>query len=147
MDFETEVKLAIYQTIAETASVPSVMEVAEKLKADIDSVQSAFATLHQKRLLVPEPGDPTRIRMAPPFSGIETSFKVIIGGKTYSANCVWDALGIPAALHRDGVVQAFDGHTREPLEMEIREGKTVSAECIAHFAVPAALWWKDIIFT
>ena len=110
-------------------------------------VKAAFARLHQKRLLVPEPGDPSRIRMAPPFSGIPTPFPVNVQGKVYYANCVWDALGIPAALHQDAVIEASDAHSDEPIFLEIVNSQPVAQPCVIHFAVPAARWWDDIIYT
>jgi hypothetical protein len=147
VDFETTVKLAIYRTIADTAKAPTSGEIAEELGASAREVEDAFRALHGKRLLVPEPGDPSRIRMAPPFSGVETAFRVRVGPRTYDANCVWDALGIPAALHEDGVVEASDGETGEPMRLEVRGGEPVPRDCVIHFAVPAALWWEDIIHT
>ena len=147
MDFDTRVKMSIYQTIAETTRTPTSQEVATMLQASRKDVETAFQRLHEKRLLVPEPGDPSRIRMAPPFSGIETVFPVHVGTKTYFANCIWDALGIAAALHQDAMVHASDGHTGEPIVLEIKDGAVLSDECVIHFAVPAALWWKDIIYT
>jgi hypothetical protein len=110
-------------------------------------VEAAFVRLHQKRLLVPEPSDPSRIRMAPPFSGIETLFLVNVGEHAYYANCVWDAFGIPAALHQDAVVEASDGHTGEPLTMEVRDGLPIPKPYAVHFALPAAKWWANIIYT
>jgi hypothetical protein len=147
MDFDTAVKLNIYETIAETTKAPASVEVARALKTSVEEVEAAFARLHKKRLLVPEPGNPSRIRMAPPFSGIETPFLVRVQDKSYYANCVWDALGIPAALHEDAVVEASDGYSGEPINLEVRNGKPVPQECIIHFAVPAARWWDDIIYT
>ena len=147
MDFETTVKLSIYRTIAATGKAPTSGEIAEGLGASARAVEDAFRALHGKRLLVPEPGDPSRIRMAPPFSGIETGFRVRIGRRAYDANCVWDALGIPAALHEDGVVEASDGETGEPMTLEVRGGAPVPRECAIHFAVPAARWWEDIVYT
>ena len=111
MEFDTAVKLNIYDTLAQTARAPTTLDVARALNAPIADVEAAFRRLHEKRLLVPEPVDPSRIRMAPPFSGVETAFRVRIEDRAYYANCAWDALGIPAALHRDAVVDAFDGHT------------------------------------
>jgi hypothetical protein len=67
--------------------------------------------------------------------------------RTYYANCVWDAYGIPAALHEDARVEAADGHTGEPMILEVRDGQPLPAPGIAHFAVPAALWWEDIVHT
>jgi hypothetical protein len=147
VDFDTTVKLNIYETIAATAQAPTAAEVARALGAAVDDVQAAFERLHQKRLLVPEPGDPARIRMAPPFSGVETPFRVQVGGRSYYANCAWDALGIPAALHRDALIHAADGYSGEPILLEVRDGKPVPQPCAIHFAVPAARWWADIVYT
>jgi hypothetical protein len=96
---------------------------------------------------VPEPGDPSRIRMAPPFSGIETPFRVKVEGKVYYANCAWDAFGILAALHKDGVIEAADGYTGEAMSLTVKDGKPVPQPCVIHFAVPAARWWEDIVYT
>lgn len=147
MTLLTSVKLAIYETFAATTHAPTVADVAQNLNAPIDDVQAAFDELHQKRLLVPEPGDPTRIRMAPPFSAIPTPFRVIVGTKTYYAPCVWDSIGIPVALHEDGMVRASDGHTGETINLTVRNGATKPTPCVIHIAVPAAHWWDDIIYT
>jgi DNA-binding transcriptional MocR family regulator len=147
MDFDTSVKLHIYQTLAEATKAPTSAEVARALNVSIEEVEAAFDRLHQKRLLVPEPGDRSRIRMAPPFSGIETPFRVKIGSQTYYANCVWDSLGIPAALHQDAIIEASDAHTGEAISLEIRNGAPLAQPCIIHFAVPAARWWDDIVYT
>ena len=147
MDFDVAVKLVIYETIARTTRIPSSGEIGQMLNRSPDEVQASFLRLHQKRLVVPEPNDPSRLRMAPPFSGIETSFPVHIAGNTYFANCVWDALGIAAALKEDATIPAKDGHTNEPVKLEVKEGSVLPQDCVIHFAVPAAFWWKDIIYT
>jgi hypothetical protein len=147
LDFETTVKLRIYEVIAETTRAPTSLEVAKALSSSADEVEAAFERLYRKRLLVPEPGDASRIRMAPPFSGVETPFLVEVGGKSYYANCVWDALGIPAALNQDGVVAASDGLTGEAMSLQVKDGHVVPQSCVIHFAVPAANWWDDIIYT
>ena len=146
-DLDTTVKLAIYEITAETGRVPNSAEVARKIDIDEAEVLGAFARLHAKRLLLPEPGDPTRIRMAPPFSGVPTKFPVEANGRQYYANCVWDAYGIAAALHCDAISHASDGHTGEPLTLEIKNGAPVLKPFLAHFAVPAAHWWDNLVFT
>jgi len=147
MDFDTTVKLNIYDTIARTTRPPNTFEVSRALDAPLPEVEAAFTRLHQKRLLVPEPGDPSRIRMAPPFSGIPIPFPVKVQDKLYYANCVWDALGIHEALHQDAVIEASDAHSDEPITLEIVNGQPVAKPCVIHFAVPAARWWDDIIYT
>ena len=147
MEFVTAVKLNIYETIARTAQAPTTFEVARALNAPLEEVEAAYQQLHQRRLLVPEPGDPALIRMAPPFSGVETPFRVRVGSKVYYANCAWDALGILAALHQDGAVEAEDGYSSETILLEVRDQKPVPEPCVIHFAVPAARWWEDILYT
>jgi len=146
-DLDTTVKLHIYRTIAETTKAPSAAEVARDLGVSGPEVEAAFGRLYGRRLLVLEPGDPTRIRMAPPFSGIETAFPVEVRGRRYYANCVWDALGVAAALQEDAVIPAADGFSGAPITLEVRDGRPVPQECVIHFAVPAARWWHDIVYT
>src|ERR1700720_1811927 len=144
---DTKVKLAIYKGMAETGCLPNSRDVAQKIDIDESEVLGAFGRLHAKRLLLPEPGNPRRIRMAPPFSGVATSFPVEADGKQYYANCVWDTYGIAAALHCDAISRASDGHTGEPLTLEVKNGRPVSKPYVARFAVPAAHWWDNLIFT
>ena len=147
MDFDTAVKLNIYETIARTTQAPTSADVARVLSTSPEEVEAAFERLHQKRLLVPEPGNPSRIRMAPPFSGVETPFRIKVQDKTYYANCAWDALVIAAALQADAIIEASDGQSGEPMLLEVRNGQPVPQPCVIHFAVPAAHWWDDILYT
>ena len=48
------------------------------------------------------------IWMANPFSAVPTDFKVTSRGRTYFGNCIWDALGIPAILGADGLVETVE---------------------------------------
>ena len=146
-EIDTTVKLTVYQMIAGTGLIPTSFYVAQAINLSEATVRAAFARLYAKRLLVPERDDPSRIRMAPPFSGVATSFPVEAKGKRYYANCVWDAFGIAAALHADAVIPATDGHSGESLTLEIKDGRPLPQPYFAHFAVPAAHWWDDIVFT
>ena len=146
-DLDTKVKFAIYEITAESGRVPSSSDVSRKIDIDEAEVLAAFGHLHTKRLILPEPGDPTRIRMAPPFSGVPTKFPVEARGKQYYANCVWDAYGIAAALHCDAISHTSDGQTGEPLTLGVKNGAPVLKPYVAHFAVPAAHWWDNLIFT
>src|SRR5947207_6366645 len=120
MDFDTAVKMNIFETIAWTTQAPTSADLAKALSTSTEEVEAALERLHKKRLLVPEPGDPSRIRMAPPFSGVETSFRVKVHDNVYYANCVWDALGIVAALQTEAIIEASDGYSGEPMILEIR---------------------------
>ena len=142
------VKLRIYDAIATTGVVPNSTTLAGMLNTGVGDVEAALGRLQGRRLLVMEPGDPSRIRMAPPFSGIETPFRVRVKERSFFANCVWDALGVAAALHEDADIVASDAHTLEPMTLEVRDATAFArGNCAIHFAVPAAKWWNDVVYT
>ena len=147
MDFDTSVKLNIYDTIARTTRMPTSIDIALLIGCSMADVEQAFQRLCDKRLLVLEPGTTSRIRMAPPFSGIETQHRVMVEDKVYFANCAWDAFGIAAALKKDAEIESACADCGKPLTFQIRDGKPLPQECVIHFAVPAAQWWRDIIYT
>src|SRR5687768_4993349 len=99
MDFDTQVKLSIYNHFATTGHAPSPEDVAKRIDSNDEHVVESYQRLRAQRLLVLE-ADGSSIRMAPPFSGVPTQHIVEAGGIRYLANCAWDALGIPAALHK-----------------------------------------------
>jgi len=147
MDFDTAVKLKVYEMVARNAVMPDSADIAGELVEPREAIEASFKRLYAKRLLVLEPGSNAQIRMAPPFSGISTAFQVEVEGKSYYANCAWDAFGVAAALHADAAIHASDGLTGESIQLAVKDGEPVPAQAVAHFAVPAAHWWDDIIFT
>ena len=146
MDFDTQVKLAIYKHFAETGRRPSPANVAERSGSEIASVLDAYPRLRAQRVLALE-ADGISIRMAPPFSGVPTQHSVIVGGRQYFANCAWDALGIPAALHQPGIVHSHCEHSNEPFHLELGLDGPEPSTWLFHCLVPAAKWWDDIVFT
>ena len=113
MEFDTRVKLAVYRYFAETGGRPSPAEVAERVGSDIENVLESYRRLRAQRLLVLEQ-DGSSIRMAPPFSGVPTQHIVEAEGIAYFANCAWDALGIPAALHKPSTIHSRCEQSGEP---------------------------------
>ena len=146
MDPDTQVKMAIYRHFAETGRRPSPVEVAELVGSDIGTVLDAYARLRAQRVLALEP-DGQSIRMAPPFSGVPTQHVVIAGVKQYFANCAWDSLGVPAALHLPAEVHSRCEQSGEPLLLKVGLDRPEPSEWLFHCLVPAAKWWEDIGFT
>ena len=147
MDGVTQVKMLIYRTLAETGEAPTADVIARDLDLDAAEVEQAFRLLNQSRLLVPEPGDPSRIRMAPPFSGVPTPHVVRSGGRRYYANCAWDTFGIAAALHQDADIESRCMDCGERLSLQVKDQRPRADAVLFHIAVPAAKWWDDIVFT
>jgi hypothetical protein len=146
MDFDTQVKIAIYQHFAATGQPPSPGEIARRAGSDAASVLEAYARLRGQRVLVLEV-DGASIRMAPPFSGIPTQHRVRAGRRTYFANCAWDSLGVLAALHQPGVVYSRFAQSGEPLQLAVGLQGPEPSDWLFHSLVPAAKWWDDIVFT
>lgn len=143
---DLQVKHALYQATARAGRVPTAADLASRLEAGLDDVRAAFARIAAQRLLVLEP-DGLTIRMAPPFSGVPTQHVVRSGGIRYFANCAWDALGIVAALRREGEVHSRCEQSNEPLRLRVgREGPEPS-DWLFHCEIPAARWWEDIVYT
>jgi hypothetical protein len=146
VDFDVRVKLAIYRATAERGSPPGAQEVAERVGASFAEVGGAYSGLAEQRLLVLE-ADGLTIRMAPPFSGVPTQHRVRVAGVDYFANCAWDALGIPAALHEPGEVLSRCEQSGEPLSLHVGLEGPEPSSWLFHCPVPAARWWRDIVFT
>lgn len=146
MDTDTQVKLAIYRHFAENGRPPSPEEVSGRAGLEVQSVLETYPRLKAQRVLVLE-ADGSSIRMAPPFSGIPTQHVVLAGGKQYFANCAWDALGIPAALHQPAEVRSRCEQSGEPLHLKVGLDGPEPTPWLFHCLVPAAKWWEDIVFT
>jgi hypothetical protein len=146
MDIDTSVRQTVYQHFASTARAPLLAHLTTQLGCSEDDVRAAYARLRANRVLLLEPDGQT-IRMAPPFSGVPTPHTVTVGRLTYFANCAWDALGIPAALHQEAVVQSSCGQSNAPLHLKVGLGGPAPSRWLFHCQVPAARWWTDLVFT
>ena len=88
---DVELRNRIYRWFVEHGRAPS----AEEAGTD----EAGLRRLHDAHALVLEPDRPA-IRMLNPFSAVETPHRVEAGGRSWFANCAWDALGIPPPCTR-----------------------------------------------
>lgn len=143
---DLDTKLAVYRHFARHTTRPTPTEVADAVRAPVADVLGAYVRLRRERVLVLE-ADGEAIRMAPPFSGVPTQHVAIVDGKSYFANCAWDALGIPAALRAAGTVHSRCEQSGEPLALAVGVDGPEVSDWLFHCHVPAARWWDDIVFT
>ena len=136
---DREVRLRVVHQAAETARVPTPEEIAAALDLSPPQVEESLYRLAASHLLVLAPGM-ANVWVAPPFCAVPTDFRVQAKGRTYWGICIWDALGIPAALHADATITARCGDCGDELGLEVQEGRLVCGEGIVHFAVPAIRW-------
>src|SRR5215210_7206630 len=142
--FERQVRAAVYASFRDRSAPPSMAELSDALSASREEVSAALHNLAAEHCIVLAPGTES-IWMAHPFSGIETDFAVMIGGRQWFANCVWDGLSI-LALFGDGSLDTHSPATGEPMRFQVSEG-VVHGSGIVHFLVPARHFWDDIGYT
>jgi Alkylmercury lyase len=143
---DLELRNVTYRLFVELGRAPTVEEVARSFAAGIDDVHDGWQRLHEARALVLDLETGT-IRMANPFSGVPTSFRVHAAGRSWYANCAWDASGICAALHVDGVIETACADCDDPITLKVRDERPDDESLLFHCLVPAARWWQDIVFT
>ena len=114
-------------------------------REEIGCSQEDLRRLADNHVLVLD--DRGAIRMAMPFSAVPTPFRVRSGDYSAFGNCIWDALGILAMKHADGVVESSCACCGETMPVHIRDAELQEHVGIVHFGVPARRWWDDIVFT
>ena len=140
------VRIHVFRHAAATGVVPQASRIAEVLNVPDADIRAALKRLAEQRVLILAPND-GNIWAANPFCAVPSGFRVETNGVRYWGICIWDALGIVAALHAsDAVVRAPCGDCGDLLEVEFRGGNLVGSEGVIHFAVPARHWWENIGF-
>lgn len=139
------VRLAIMRTFVDEARPPAPNELASTVGVSQADAEASLRRLADARLIVLAPGTPL-VWMAHPFSALPTPFEVRSEDRRWWGNCVWDGLGILAAVGVDGEVRTSCPDCGEPLRLEVRDGEVGGDHAVVHYAIPAAHWWDDIGF-
>jgi len=139
------VRFFVYQQILRSEKSPTVAEIAKSLACSPRRIRESLARLSESHaFMLQEKGELWR---AAPFSCIPTSFPVKVGKRSWFANCIWDALGIPAMLGKDARIDASCGCCNYEMPVEVKNGRLTSDKGLIHIAVPAREWYKDVVFT
>lgn len=142
---DAQVRTFVYRVIVARGTPPRPDEVAAAFGIGVPDAQDVLERLHRTHALFLDP-ETRVIRMANPFSGVPTAFRVQANGRSYWANCSWDAFGIPAALNADARIEArCDGG--EPVGITVSDGEVHGNGEVGHFAVPFRAWYDDLIRT
>ena len=145
MAFDKVVRSYVYDYVMREGLLPIVAETSSALARSSGEVRSSFQRLADGHILVLQKGS-GEILMANPFSAVPTPFLVKAGGRSYYGNCIWDAMGIPAMLKQDATIEASCGCCSTAMNLKVTNGSLEGTRGIAHFAIPAAHWWDDIVF-
>jgi len=134
-----------YALFVELGRAPRAYEVAPGVALSAALVAESWRRLHEQHALVLDGAG--EIRMSAPFSAVPTPYRVRAAGRSWFANCAWDAFGVCAALGSDGHVASVCPDCGEAVEIDVRDGRPEPDDAVVHLLVPAARWWDDIVFT
>jgi hypothetical protein len=146
MDLETLLRHQIYSTSTDRGTPPTIAELCQSTGEPVDRVRESIARLAVGRIVVLQ-ADSGEILMAPPFSVVPTPFLVETAHHTSYANCAWDAIGVPVMLRASARIVSSCGCCGTSLTFDVMPDRPPSARDLVHFAVPAARWWDDLVYT
>jgi len=129
------IRARIYEELLQTGRAPAAAELEDR---------DALQRLAAGRVLVLD--DAGEILMAPPFSAVPTPFLVHTPQMRAFANCIWDGLGIAAMTRTDARIETSCGDCGARMDVDVIDG-AVRGDGVMHFAIPARMWWQDIVFT
>jgi hypothetical protein len=135
----------VYDSVMRAGLPPTIAETSSALARSPNEIGDSFQRLADGHILVLQKGS-GEVLMANPFSTVPTPFLVKAGGRSYYGNCIWDAMGIPAMLKQDATIEASCGCCSTAMNLTVTNGSLEPGPGIAHFAIPAAHWWDDIVF-
>ncbi len=143
--FDVSVRAAVYDATIHSGQIPRMSALAATLKAKATDVEAALHKLAGAHMLVLQPGS-AEILMANPFSAVPTPFVTRVGARSWYGNCIWDAMGIAAMLGTKARIECSCGCCGAALDLQVPESCTDSDDRVAHFGIPAARWWENIVF-
>ena len=142
---ERAVRLFVYRHFLDTALAPDVDAIAGGTRLHPDRVVAALRRLAELHAIVLAPAS-TAIWMAHPFSAVPTAYPVDVNGRTYWANCAWDAAGVLSMLGVDGESRTRCADCGEAVAIVVRNGQ-LESDGVVHFAVPPRRFWENIGYT
>jgi hypothetical protein len=145
-DRDLALRNTTYALFVRDGRPPTTEDVARETGRPEHEVRAAWQRLDHEHALVLD-AESGALRMANPFSAVPTPHRVEAAGRTWYANCAWDAFGILAALGVAGRIETACPDCDEQLAVDVREGRADDESLVFHSLVDAARWWDDIVFT
>jgi len=147
MDTDDEdVRVAVYRSFATSGVAPSVGELASALDRDPVDVVDRLKRLAEARHVVL---DDDRIVMAHPFSSVPLGFAVMGTSTLWWGGCAWDSFAIPFLVDTepDVLVATRCPGCDAPHAWVVSRDEPPPGDQVAHFVVPVAHMWDDVVFT
>ena len=134
----------LYDLTMSEGRPPRIGRMVEVTGHPADAIQDALQRLARRRMVVLDSSG--EVLMAGPFSAVPTPFAVTLRRYTAFANCVWDALGIPATMREDARIDTSCADCGVTATLHVRGGH-LEGSGFMHFPLRPRHWWDDIVFT
>ena len=146
MDAE-DLRLAVYRAFAETGRAPEPGGLATELGTETREVGAGLAELARGRHLAL--GDQGQIVMAHPFSAVPLGFSVMGARTLWWGGCAWDSFALPHLLPsgNEVLVATRCPACGTPHAWSVGRHRPPGGGQVAHFLVPAARMWDDVVHT
>jgi Alkylmercury lyase len=141
-----DLRLAIYAG-CRRGRVPRIADLATELLATRKQVRSGLLTLAAARHLAL--GSDGEITMAHPFTAVPLGFSVMGRDTLWWGGCAWDSFALPHLLPDQGpmLVATTCPACDRAHAWRVDDREPPAGGQVAHFLVPAARMWDDVVFT
>ena len=134
-----DLRLKIYRAFASTGR-PPVLE-------DSNEIREGLAELARQRHLAVSAGG--EILMAHPFSSVPLGFAVMGRSTLWWGGCAWDSFALPHLIPNEPevLVSTTCPNCHQALAWNVNNQEPPAGKEVAHFLVPAAKMWDDVVHT
>jgi hypothetical protein len=141
------VRVAVYRTLAHSGLAPDIESLAASVEASPDEVRAHLHELADARHLVIDDDD--NIVLAHPFSAIPMGFSVMGRETLWWGGCAWDSFALPHLLpdEPEVLVATTCPACSRPHAWTVSRLHPPDGAQVAHFLVPVAEIWDDVIRT
>lgn len=140
-------RVAVYESFSRTGCAPKLDQLATRFAVPETEIEEALRTLAGGRHLVL--GADGSIVMAHPFSAVPLGLSVMGRSTLWWGGCAWDSFALPHLLPWEGevLVATRCPSCGRPHAWSVGTQEPPAGDQVAHFLVPAAHMWDDVVHT
>jgi hypothetical protein len=144
---DEDLRLAVYRSLADSGRAPSPPELARSTGLGEDAVRAALRRLAAARHLAL--GKDDEVVMAHPFATVPLGFSVMGRDTLWWGGCAWDSFAIPHLVtgEHDVLVATRCPGCDAALAWVVGREAPPEGDEVAHFLVPMARVWDDVVHT
>jgi hypothetical protein len=142
-DAVEDVRLSLYRSLAATGRLPDLSELVATAGSVVRLARSIDELAADRHVAL---GDDGEIVLAHPFATRSFGFSVMSADTLWWGGCAWDSFAIPHLVDAGEVLVATRCPAcRRPLAWAVGRERPPAGDDVAHFLVPAAHIWDDVI--